>query len=348
MRDVPASNDAPLDALLHPFREGLLSHAADTLFMNARAHAGLPDMATAWTCVQSFKPWVAQLHAAGLDAQPGLPPVTRRFERVLLRLPHQRDLSRASLVNALQRLAPGGVLVASQANDAGARSAGVDLGQLAAPVQSASKYHCRVFWAGPDARRLDPALEQAWLAAAAPRPIPDTPWLGQPGVFARDRIDVGSALLAEHLPADLAGAAADLGAGWGWLSTVLLARCHGITSMDLFEADADALALARVNLAQLPSPATRRFHWHDVAAGVPGGFDVIVSNPPFHAAGEEDRELGRAFIAAAARAIRPGGRFWLVANRHLPYEAELAAGFAQVREVAQAGGFKVIEARAAA
>ena len=35
----------------------------------------------------------------------------------------------------------------------------------------------------------------------------------------------------------------------------------------------------------------------------------------------------------------------MVANRHLPYEAELAADFAQVDEVAGTSGFKVIHAQ---
>src|SRR3546814_1432619 len=41
---------------------------------------------------------------------------------------------------------------------------------------------------------------------------------------------------AEHLPADLHGHAADLGAGGGYLSVELLQRCPGITALDLFEA----------------------------------------------------------------------------------------------------------------
>jgi 16S rRNA (guanine1207-N2)-methyltransferase len=42
--------------------------------------------------------------------------------------------------------------------------------------------------------------------------------------------------------------------------------------------------------------------------------------------------------------LRRGGVCWLVANRHLPYEAVLASAFetATVRE--DAGGYKVIEA----
>ena len=54
--------------------------------------------------------------------------------------------------------------------------------------------------------------------------------------------------------------------------------------------------------------------------------------------------IGRAFIAAAAAALKPGGRLWLVANRHLPYEQALARGFGEVRKLADAGGFKVIHA----
>ena len=55
-------------------------------------------------------------------------------------------------------------------------------------------------------------------------------------------------------------------------------------------------------------------------------------------------DIGRAFIAAAAEALRPGGRLLLVANRHLPYEAVLDAHFGSVRTLAQQQGFKVIEA----
>ena len=60
--------------------------------------------------------------------------------------------------------------------------------------------------------------------------------------------------LAEHLPADLAGRAADLGAGYGYLSRELLERCPKITALDLYEAEQRALALAELNLAPPPRP----------------------------------------------------------------------------------------------
>jgi len=89
-----------------------------------------------------------------------------------------------------------------------------------------------------------------------------------------------------------------------------------------------------------------RARWaSDLGEWADQSLDVIVCNPPFHALGRGDRpDIGRAFIAAAANALKPGGRLWLVANRHLPYEHALGEGFPQVETLAQNGGFKIVEA----
>ena len=72
------------------------------------------------------------------------------------------------------------------------------------------------------------------------------------------------------------------------------------------------------------------YHWIDVARGVPARYDAVVCNPPFHLGRDPDPALGIAFIRAAAAALVPGGRLWLVANRRLPYEAALGAAFARL------------------
>ena len=147
------------------------------------------------------------------------------------------------------------------------------------------------------------------------------------------------------MPRGLEGAAADLGSGYGYLSSELLARNPRIASLDLYEAERRALDLARANLAPHAQRVALGFRWHDVTTGLDRRYDAIVSNPPFHAQGRADRpDIGRRFIAVAAEALEPGGRLWMVANRHLPYEAELAKQFARVRTVAQDNGFKVFEA----
>lgn len=337
------ADDPALDVLFLPLESGALDwpKPGSTLFLRARAGVALNAARRHRpVCEQSFKPWADALERDGLAVSESN---SGRFARVLVLAPRQRDESRALLARAVSQAEPGGVVVACAANNEGARSMQDDLARLTGPVHSLSKRHCRVSWTAPLGEQVDPVLLAEWRALDAPRPIVEGRFRSRPGLFAWDRIDAASALLAECLPADLAGRAADIGAGWGYLSAELLARCPRITALDLYEAEARALALARENLAGARVPLG--FHWQDVAAGLSdSGYDVMISNPPFHQGHADDPDLGRAFIASAARALKAGGRFWLVANRHLAYEQTLARSFASVRTVREQEGFKVIEA----
>src|SRR6478672_3546393 len=345
--------DIALDALLHPFAEGALRWSPDALFLRAREGAALHARGgvQALACTQPFKPEADRLQRIGAtlvdeDAVP-----SARYPLVLVLPPRQREEARALLAKACMAVAPGGIVIASVANDEGAKSREADLKQLAGTVTTLSKHHCRVSWTRSDAT-FDAGLLAQWVKADAQRKVisPNVPggrFMSRPGVFAWDRVDAASAMLAAALPNDLRGRVADFGAGWGYLSMQVLARCPNVDSLDLYEADARALALAAENLSGARVPVNR--HWHDVAASVTERFDAIVCNPPFHALGRGDRpDIGRAFIAAAANALKPGGRLWLVANRHLPYEHALGEGFAHVQTLAQDGGFKIVEATKAA
>lgn len=342
------SSDDVLATLFQPIADGLLDWPAEggALFLRARDGSALRQAPRpGLICEQEFKPAADALAQAGLAAVDleSLDPA-RRFALVLLLPPRQRQEARALLAQAVARCAPGGRVLACMSNDEGARTGEDDLARLAGGVGNLSKRKCRVFWTAPLQGPADPALAAEWASLDAPRPILDGRYTSRPGVFAWDRIDPASALLAAHLPATLSGHAADLGAGYGYLSAELLARCPQIAALDLYEAQSRALAMARINLRS--ARVAPEFFWHDVTAGLPRRYDCIISNPPFHAQSGEDRpDIGRRFVAVAAQSLQPGGSLWMVANRHLPYERELDQCFAEVRSVAQQGGFKVVEAR---
>lgn len=346
---MPLFDDAALETLFLPFIDGRLAWPeGEVLFLRARD--GLPLRQRPWPgliCEQSFKPDADALQRTGFAVNKAREPASEAgaYSMVLVLPPRQRDEARALMARAVAATRPGGRVVASLSNNEGARSGEADLAQLVGEVETIPKNKCRVFWSAPLQGAADPALAARWLALDAVRSIADGRFVSRPGVFAWDRIDPASALLAKHLPADLAGRAADLGAGFGYLSVELLTRCPRVTALDLFEAENRALDLARSNLSALESRAALGYHWHDVTAGLPHSYDVIVSNPPFHTQSRTDRpDIGRRFIAIAAEALNPGGRLWLVANRHLPYESVLTESFGKVRIVAQEHGFKIVEA----
>jgi len=336
-----------LDALFLPIASGELRLPDDSRVLFLRARDGAPLRAFArsgWRFAQSFKPFADELQRAGLAV--GDPAQDDRFALVLVLPPRQRDEARALFARAARHLQPGGAMLTAVPNAEGAKSAEADVERLFGAVRNLSKHKCRVFWTSAG-DGLDASLLAQWEALDAPRRIAGG-YLSRPGLFAWDRIDAASALLAAHLPHDLHGRVADLGAGYGYLAAQVVARCPQVAAVDLYEAEKRALDAARTNLAEAVAAGNREVvvetHWHDVTTGLPHRYDAIVSNPPFHQGRADLPELGRAFIEAAADALMPHGRLWLVANRHLPYEATLAARFAQVRTVAVQEGFKVIEA----
>lgn len=243
---------------------------------------------------------------------------------------------RYALAQALRVLKVGGRLDVMGLKDKGGSRLKKELQAFGLEVNESSKaHHRRCVVIRPETVQ---GLDAAIAAGALQRVTGLEAW-SQPGVFAWDRIDTGSLLLAEHLPA-LKGAGADLGCGYGALATVVL-RSPAVTALRLVDLDRRAVEAARRNIKDVRAS----FDWADVrTVEAEGDLDFVVMNPPFHDGGAEDRALGQAFIRQAAAMLKRGGTLWMVANRHLPYEAELKAAFKRVTPLEEGGGFKLFEA----
>jgi 16S rRNA (guanine1207-N2)-methyltransferase len=242
------------------------------------------------------------------------------------------------LAQALRVLKPGAPLVAFAPKDKGGSRLKKALEGFGCTVTEDARKHHRFCSAVRPAEAIGLA---AAIEAGSPRIVPSLGLWSQPGVFSWDRPDPGSLRLLEVLPA-LYGEGADLGCGIGLLARAVLAspKVKTLTCADI---DGRAVACAEHNL----DDPRAKVVWADLRRPIEGlaELDFVVMNPPFHDGGTEDKALGVAFIETAARVLGKRGVCWLVANRHLPYEAALAKAFETVTVRGDGGGYKIFEAR---
>jgi 16S rRNA (guanine1207-N2)-methyltransferase len=333
-------SSAAMKTLFHPFESGELSFPANgerVLFVGAEPGFRLPQgWAAQIDVVQPFRPFFHMLQGAGL-------PVTPRAEgqdyaAALMLAGRHRGRNELWLAEALERTVPGGLIVVAGGKEDGIVSLRKRIGRFLEIEGSRPKYHGVAFWF----RRPDAVTPASELRAENPALRVDG-FRTAPGMFSADHVDPGSRLLAAHLPDDISGDVADFGAGWGFLAAELLSRPDGISRIDLYEADFEALEAARENLAAIRSGAQTGFFWADLL-GEPVGrrYHFIVMNPPFHEGRAAEPAIGQGMILAAARALKPGGRLRLVANRQLPYEKLLAEKFRQSGEMVRDTRYKVL------
>lgn len=328
-----------IQTLYHPFEADLLpmpAAGARGIVFNAqpgmrRPAAFLPEL----FLVQGFRPAFRPLEQSGHDI--AREPRGEGYDLAFVVAGRHRRQNEAWIAQALERTRPGGTVLVAGGKTDGIASLKKRVGTHLPLAGSASKYHGVVFWIErPD----DISAVVETLAPAAP--LAGGRYRTASGGFSAEGVDAGSRLLADNLPGDIKGRVADFCAGWGYLS-VRLAERPGVASVDLYEADHASLEAAKDNMARLAPDMAAGFHWIDLAAEpVAARYDAVVMNPPFHQGRAADPDIGLAMLRAAHGALKTGGRLFLVANRGLPYEAELKRSFRTSGEIVRDGAFKVL------
>lgn len=332
-----------LKTLFHPFASGVLTPpdaGQRWLFLGAEAGNVLPESFDAEIFrQQGLRPEYLRLQATNHLVSPTIG--GEGYDGALVLCGKHRGENENRIAEALKRVRAGGWIVFAGGKEDGIQSMRKRLTGLGFELEHMPKYHGVAVWL-----RVPDNVDSAVDALATGEVLVGERFHTFAGMFSHDRVDEGSELLASRLPADFSGNAADFGAGWGYLSAMLAERAPRTASIDLFEADYQALECAKKNLADLDSEIAVRFHWHDlVSEPIKSKFDLIMMNPPFHQGHAAEPSLGQAFIRAAAGALRPGGTLMLVANRGLPYESVLAEAFRNHGETCRNARFKLLWAK---
>ncbi len=166
------------------------------------------------------------------------------------------------------------------------------------------------------------------------------------GAFAGARLDIGTRLLLQHLPASPAGGTdtdpwIDLACGTGVIAAHLALSHPGAR---IFATDQSAAAVASARATARANGVESRI---DIARGdalearADGSASFITLNPPFHSgAAVTDRVAPRLF-ADAARVLRSGGELWTVWNSALGYRPALERIVGPTRQIARDAKFTV-------
>lgn len=329
-----------LSTLFFPFERGLIEAPGPgqrAILFGAPAGLQLPsDFAAEMVVVQDFRPDFLALERSGFSVTPYAE--GEGYDAALLLLGRHRRESEARIAEALHRVRPGGLVLASGTKKEGAPSMAKRLAQRLPLEDQISKYHGTAFWL----RRPKTLGEDVLAGLSAPLPTTPERYETACGGFSEGSVDAGSRLLCDSLPPDISGAVADFAAGWGYLSLRLAAR-YPLSTLDLYEAHRPSLDAAQRNLAAHAPAKNCRFFWHDLLGEpVPHRYDAIVMNPPFHRSRAAEPDIGAAMVNVAAKALRPGGRLFLVANRGLPYEASMAAAFSRHGETCRDRSYKIL------
>lgn len=155
----------------------------------------------------------------------------------------------------------------------------------------------------------------------------------RPGVFAHRRVDGGARALIDAMTVPAGSRVLDIGCGSG---AVALAAALHAPDVEVTAIDTNARAVACTIRGAEKNGLTGRVRAEVVAAEAfedARGFDVVLGNPPYYSG----YRIAGAFLACARRALRSGGRVYMVAKATAWYEQEMPLGFDNVQSVPSRG-----------
>ena len=264
------------------------------------------------------------------------------FSLGVLFAPKEKDLTEYVLGWMAERLAPSGRVLVAGENRTGIRSVKTILETTVGPVTGHRSGRHSVLWQAVRGDQERPPREfrrEFQVEVAGTR----LGVVSLPGVFSHGELDPGTKFLLETLDRPWFRRALDWGCGSGVIGAYLqLLRPEAF--VDLVDSHAMAIRSARETLVA-NELAPERVLASDGFSDVRGTFDLIVTNPPFHAGVKTELSVTERMIRESGRYLVAGGRLVLVANAFLRYPGVLRESFTNVRVLAENPSYRVFEAK---
>ncbi|MFZ1706077.1 MAG: methyltransferase [Saprospiraceae bacterium] len=149
-------------------------------------------------------------------------------------------------------------------------------------------------------------------------PSSDTKLAQYAGVFSKEKVDLATMFLLEHLTVlPHENKILDWGCGNGVIG-ITLSKSPAVKEIVFM--DDNIMAIHSVIL----NTSFGQTLWHDQIQTLKGQFfDLIVTNPPFHFEYDNDMSISVQFFEDVPQILSPSGRLVIVANKHLNYITHL-------------------------
>ena len=262
------------------------------------------------------------------------------FDGATLRLSKDKTAFEMTLHALAAALPPGAPLWVYGANDEGIKSTAKKLEPLFVDVETMeTRRHCRVLRAYRSSHdeSLKPRLDDWSMQSTLTHPGGAVVHRHYPGLFAKGKLDPGTALLLDAVEVPAPGIhILDYACGAGVIAAELQRR-QPTAQFTLADADAVAIVAAQQNV---PHAAVHTLADPMMLPNQPT-FDMVVSNPPIHTGKERDYRIVQRLIEAAAMHLRKGAPLWMVVQRQVPLIDALQTHMAGAQCVRDDGRFHV-------
>ena len=174
----------------------------------------------------------------------------------------------------------------------------------------------------------------------------EIPFTHHSNLFSREKLDIGTRFLLDHIPKGNYQVVLDLGCANGVIG--IAAKKLNPSAKIIFSDESNmAIQSAATNYGKYFSDPKARaeFLWTNCYEDqAPGSVDLVICNPPFHQGSTRCDSIAWQMFTDSHRALVAGGTLRVIGNTHLQYQTTLKKLFGNSRIVATNQKFTIVDA----
>ncbi len=206
---------------------------------------------------------------------------------------------------------------------------------------SLAKKKARLIFSEPDARlRMSPSpYPVSYLLEDSEYRL-----INHANVFSRERLDIGTRLLLQHIPGQGFSEIVDLGCGNGVVGLIAAERNPNAT-IHFVDESYMAVASAKATFEASGLQNSVVFKVGDALSDFASEtVDLVLCNPPFHQQQVVGDFIAWRMFSQAVKVLKRGGELRIVGNRHLNYHSKLKRLFGNVEQISTNPKFVILRA----